>query len=152
MSVDYTIQVPKRAHLDTIKNVNGRVEIEGVSGDIEATTVNGEIQTKNAAGDLKLSTVNGRILAELGLLRGGQSVSLNTVNGRIEVTLPATANAEVSATVVNGGITSEFSSLTVKKNFPIGSNLKGTLGNGGARVKASAVNGSISIRQGRVGS
>jgi DUF4097 and DUF4098 domain-containing protein YvlB len=151
VSVDYTIQVPQHARLEKITSVNGAILIERVSGDVEATTVNGEVQTKGAAGNLKLSTVNGRVAAELGSLGGGQSVSLDTVNGRIEVTLPAAADAKVSATAVNGSITSEYSSLAVKKGFPIGSTSKGTLGNGSARVKASAVNGSISIRRSKDG-
>ena len=147
VSVDYTIQVPQRARLKNVESVNGEILIEGVGGDIKATTVNGEIRTEGAMGNLKLSTVNGNISTELATLGGGQSVSLDTVNGPIEVILPAAADAKVSATAVNGSITSEYSSLTVKKGFPIGSTLKGTLGNGGARVKASAVNGSISIRR-----
>jgi hypothetical protein len=152
VSVDYTIQVPQRARLEKVESVNGEIVIDGVSSDIKASAVNGEVRTKGAAGSLKLSTVNGRIAAELGSLGDGQSVSIETVNGRIEVTLPDGADAEISASTVNGGITSEYSSLTVKKEFPIGSTLKGTLGNGGARVKASAVNGSITIRRGGHGS
>ncbi len=148
VSVHYTIQVPQHARLEKITSVNGEIVIEDVSGDIKATTVNGEVRAKGAAGNLKLSTVNGKVAAVLGSLGSGQSVSLDTVNGRIEVTLPEAADAEVSATAVNGSITSEFSSLTVKRGFPLGGNLKGTLGNGGARVKASAVNGDITIQRG----
>ena len=107
----------------------------------------GETQVKDAAGDLKLSTVNGRIEAELTSLGGSQSVSLNTVNGHIEATLPANADAEVTASTINGGLSSEFPSLVVKKEL-VGRNLKGTLGNGGARVKASTVNGRINFRKG----
>jgi len=147
--VDYAIQVPQNARLKTISSVNGRIVIDGVSGDIEASTVNGEMQVQGAGGDLKLSTVNGRIEAELASLGGSQSVSLNTVNGHIEAILPANANAEVSASTVNGGMSSEFPSLIVKKEFPLGSHLKGTLGSGGARVKASTVNGGISFRRGK---
>jgi TM2 domain-containing membrane protein YozV/predicted Ser/Thr protein kinase len=146
--VDYAIQVPQNARLKNISSVNGRIVIEDVSGDIEASTVNGETQVQGAAGDLKLSTVNGRIEAELASLKGSQSVSLSTVNGHIEVALPVNANGEVTASTVNGGMSSEFPSLAVKKEFPLGRNLKGTLGSGGASVKASTVNGGISFRQG----
>ena len=146
-TVDYAIQVPQNARLKNIASVNGRIVIEDVSGNIEASTVNGETQVKDAAGDLKLSTVNGRIEAELTSLGGSQSVSLNTVNGHIEATLPANADAEVTASTINGGLSSEFPSLVVKKEL-VGRNLKGTLGNGGARVKASTVNGRINFRKG----
>jgi len=146
--VDYAIQVPQNARLKNISSVNGRIVIEDVSGNIEASTVNGETQVQGAAGDLKLSTVNGRIEAELASLGNGQSVSLNSVNGHIEAILPANADAEVSASTVNGGMSSEFPSLIVKKEFPVSSHLKGTLGNGGAHVKASTVNGRINFRKG----
>jgi len=146
--VDYAIQVPRHARLANISSVNGRVVIDDVSGDIEASAVNGEMQVHDAAGSLKLSTVNGRIVAELVSLGGSQSVSFSSVNGQIEATLPAGANAEVSASTVNGGMTSEFPALVVQKEFPVSKKLKGTLGNGGASVKASTVNGAIHFRKG----
>jgi hypothetical protein len=146
-NVDYAIQVPRNARLKDISSVNGRIVIEDVSGNIEASTVNGETQVQGASGDLKLSTVNGWIEAELASLGGSQFVSLSTVNGQIKATLPVHANAEVSASTVNGSVSSEFPSLVVKKEFA-GWNLKGTLGSGGARVKASTVNGGISFRKG----
>jgi tRNA A-37 threonylcarbamoyl transferase component Bud32 len=146
--VDYAIQVPQSARLKNISSVNGRIVIEDVSGDIEASTVNGQMQVQGAGGNLKLSTVNGRIEAEMASLGRGQSVSLDAVNGQLEAILPSNADAEVSASTLNGGISSEFASLVVKKEFPVGSNLKGKLGNGGAHVKASTVNGGIRFRKG----
>jgi bla regulator protein BlaR1 len=144
-SVDYTIHVPQRAHLADIRSVNGHIVIDGVSGDIAASTVNGETQIKDAARNLKLSTVNGRIAADMIVLGGGQSVSLDVVNGEIDLALPDDANASVSVSTVNGSITSEFPSLKVEKEFPVGNNLKGSLGDGGATVKITAVNGTIKI-------
>jgi predicted Ser/Thr protein kinase len=148
-NVDYTVEVPQTARLKKISGVNGNIVIENVSSGIEASAVNGEVQTRGVAGDLKLSTVNGGIEAELASLGGSQTVSLTTVNGHIEATLPANADAAVSASTVNGGIGSEFPALVVKKQFPLGSNLKGTLGNGNAHVEASSVNGGIHFQQGR---
>ncbi len=145
-TVDYAIQVPQHARLKQISSVNGQIVIEDVSGDIEASTVNGGLQTRDTAGDLKLSTVNGGIEAGLASLGGNQTVSFSTVNGHIEATLPANADATVSASTVNGGLSSEFPALVVKKEFPVSSKLKGTLGNGSARVEASSVNGRIHFR------
>ena len=147
-TVDYAIQVPRHAGLANVSSVNGQVEIDDVGGDIEASTVNGQVQVQGVAGSLKLSTVNGRIETELVSLGGGQSVSLTTVNGAIEATLPVNADVKVTADTVNGGMSSEFPELVVKKDFPLAKHLKGTLGNGGATVKASTVNGSIHFRRG----
>ena len=147
VTIDYTIRLPQRARIEKAEGVNGDVVIESVAGDVRASTVNGEVRTKGTKGNVKLSTVNGGIKTELGSLGDHQSVSLETVNGGIVASLPPGADTEVSASTVNGGISSEHASLIVKKDFPVGSNLKGTLGKGGARVKASTVNGGIDIRK-----
>ncbi len=144
---DYVLEVPRQARLANISSVNGPITIDGVSGSIEASSVNGPVQVRNAAGDLKLSTVNGQVKAELASLGRGQSVSLNAVNGHLEATLPANADADVSASTVNGSIKSEFPALAVNKEFPLGRHLNGTLGKGGAHVKASTVNGGIDFRR-----
>jgi len=149
VTVDYTVRVPRTARLERIESANGNVVIEDVTGDIAASTANGSVRAKGSASDLKLSTSNGQITAEPASLGSSQSVSLDTANGSITATFPADADATITADTTNGGITSEFSSLTVKKDFPTGSHLKGTLGKGGASVKAQTVNGSITIRRGR---
>ncbi|HUA38592.1 MAG TPA: protein kinase [Candidatus Sulfopaludibacter sp.] len=147
-TVDYAIQVPRHTRLANVSSVNGRVEIDRVGGDIESSTVNGAIKVQDVAGNLKLSTVNGRIETELASLGGNQSVSLTTVNGAIEATLPSNANAEITANTINGGMSSDFPELVVKKQFPLSKDLKGTLGNGAATVKVSTVNGSIHFQRG----
>jgi len=146
-SVDYTIQVPQRARLADISSVNGSIVIDGVAGNLTASTVNGGMQVKDAGGSLKLSTVNGQVMADLSQLGGGQSVSLEAVNGAIALSVPDDANANFSVSTVNGGITSEFSSLPVKKEFPVGNRLNGSLGQGDASVKIDTVNGAVKIQK-----
>ena len=144
---DYVIQVPRRAHLDNIDNVSGRTSIAGVTGDINASNVNGELKATGVAGNLKLSNVNGHLIADFATLADGQEVSLDSVSGLIETFLPDTASVTVAADTLNGRITSEFSDLVPQKDGVVGHNLNGTLNGGGARLKASAVNGAISIRR-----
>jgi len=144
-SVDYEVQVPRGARLRDISTVNGHIVIDGVSGDITASTVNGDTQIHGAAGNLKLTTVTGGIVANLASLGAGQSVSLNSVNGSMELRLPDDADATFSVHTVNGNITSEFPSLLVESQVPVGHNLSGRLGNGSAKVKADAVMGAIKI-------
>jgi tRNA A-37 threonylcarbamoyl transferase component Bud32 len=144
-TVDYTIQAPEHASLDEVSSVNGRIDIAGVAGDITASTVNGHTQVRDAGHNLKLSTVNGHISAEMNSLGGGQSVALDAVNGELDLAVPEDAEATFSVSTVNGGITSEFPSLQAKKEFPVGNNLNGSLGRGGATVKAETVNGAVKI-------
>jgi tRNA A-37 threonylcarbamoyl transferase component Bud32/TM2 domain-containing membrane protein YozV len=148
-TVDYTVQVPQQAQLAGVSSVNGRIKIDGVAGDINASTVNGEMQIKNAAHDLKLNTVNGTITADMDSLGSGQTVKLDAVNGEISLGVPANADANFSVTTVNGSISSEFPSLQAKKEWPVGNNLKGSLGNGDGSVKVNAVNGTIKFLKNR---
>jgi len=146
--VDYKVQVPRRAQLGGVSNVNGPIEVEGVSGSITASDVNGLMRISDAASNLNLSSINGPITADLVTLGPGQTVEFSQVNGRIEATIPADASASFSVNSLNGSLTSEFPSLEVKKPFPVGSELKGALGEGGASVKASSINGGVTIRKG----
>jgi serine/threonine protein kinase len=141
--VDYTVQVPRGARLDKINSVNGRVSIAGVSGSIRASTVNGSAEVHGAQSDLDVSTINGRVSADLAVLGAGQDVTFSAVNGKIDATLPANSDATVSASSVNGSLKSDFPELTVTSDFPVGRHLNGTLGKGGAVVKATVVNGAI---------
>jgi tRNA A-37 threonylcarbamoyl transferase component Bud32 len=144
-TVDYTIQVPRDAHLAGVSSVNGHIDVEGVAGDITASTVNGKTQITGAAHDLKLSTVNGQIRASLNELGRGQTVSLDAVNGRIDLELPENASAKFSVTSVNGSIASQFPPLKAKKEFPIGNDLNGRLGDGEAKVQINVVNGTVHL-------
>ena len=142
VSVEYLLTVPKQSRLDRINNVNGNVEIEKVSGDVEASSVNGNVAASGLAGHVELSTVNGSVKATFADLK--KSVSLKSVNGSVTVALPPEVNAKVSANTLTGGINSDFD-LQAKKHFPIGQNLDGKLGEGGPAISLSTVNGGIRI-------
>ena len=144
-TVEYDIKVPSRAVLDEINNVNGRVEIQGVHGRVHASTVNGKLMAEGLTADADLGSVNGSVLAAFDNLDAVKCTSLKTVNGRVSVTLPPDANAEISAHTLNGSISSGLD-LPAKKHWPVGTDLQGTLGKGGAQIHAETVNGSIQMR------
>jgi DUF4097 and DUF4098 domain-containing protein YvlB len=141
-SVEYTLTVPGSCHLDGVSTVNGGIEIEKVSGDVEANSVNGQVKAVGLSGDVDLSTVNGSVKAIFAELK--KDASLKSVNGGVTISLPPEANADVSASTLHGGINSDFS-LKTRKHFPVGQNLEGKLGEGGPKVEMSTVNGGIRI-------
>lgn len=141
-SVDYTLTVPRQSNLNRISTVNGGVEVDQVSGDVEASSVNGNVTATGLSGETELSTVNGSVKSTFAALK--KQVSLHSVNGSVTLALPPDANADISADTVHGGISSDFS-LKAKKNFPIGQDLHGKLGEGGPAVKISTVNGGIHL-------
>ncbi len=145
-SVTYEVSVPAGTQLDGISSVNGGIDISGVFGNIKAETVNGSIDVDGASGDLKVETVNGGIDARFTSLTGDQRVNCDTVNGKINLTLPGNADASVSVETVNGSINADDFGLEVDKGF-VGKSLDGDIGNGGPRVTANTVNGGVKIRR-----
>jgi DUF4097 and DUF4098 domain-containing protein YvlB len=147
-SVEYTLTVPRTVRLDEINLVNGALDVAGVTGEVRASCVNGRLEAKNLSGEAKLSTVNGRLDASFDQL-ASNSVELNSVNGGIALTIPSDSNARIEANTVSGGIDNDFG-LHVSHHF-VGHNLDGELGNGGAHIHMSDVNGRIDIHHARDG-
>jgi DUF4097 and DUF4098 domain-containing protein YvlB len=145
--VEYTLTVPRRARLDKIDLVNGGFEGEDVEGEVNASSVNGRIRVRGLSGGARLSVVNGHLEATFDRLDESKPISLESVNGSIDLALPSDASATLDASTVSGSIHNDFG-LPVNGHF-VGHQLHGTLGDGRAQVKLSDVNGSIRIRQAR---
>ena len=145
-SVHYTLHVPQNARLDRISLVNGPLTVQKVTGEVNASLVNGKAQIDDLSGGADISTVNGGIEANYTALNIVRDIRLKSVNGKMELNLPGSPNADVKASTVNGSIKSDFP-LTVQGSFASHS-LSGTLGSGGTRIDLSNVNGSIHIGSG----
>lgn len=145
--VSYTLHVPPGARIEKAASVNGDIAIEVIQGDVRAATVNGTIRGAKLAGAIDVNTVNGGInLDQLALPAGGQ-LKARTVNGSIEVRLPARMGGSLSAATVNGSIRSDLtlSNVTRQKR----NKLEARLGDGGSEILLSTVNGAIRILNSR---
>jgi DUF4097 and DUF4098 domain-containing protein YvlB len=145
--VTYTLTVPSSANIDTISTINGDVDVEGVSGTVNAESINGDLDLKRLMGDANLETTNGQIKAGFARMGGSQRVSADTVNGQITIVLPDNASARLSAEVLNGGIDADDFGLEVEKGGFVGKDLNGTIGGGEARIDLDTVNGGIRVKK-----
>jgi DUF4097 and DUF4098 domain-containing protein YvlB len=146
-SVEYTLTIPRKAQLDSAQLVNGSLDIEGAEGDVKADCVNGRIKANGLMGEVRLSTVNGGIEATILRLDEARGVTLNSVNGTIDLIIPANASAQIKANTIHGAITNDFG-LQVNDGQYVGHDLSGQIGSGGPRVRLNNVNGPISIKRG----
>ncbi len=143
-SVEYTVTVPRGATLDHIATVNGRVDIQGVTGFVTAKSVNGSVTVKGAAADSDLSTVNGAVELDLDQMTG-KHVSLKTVNGVIALGVPANFGAHLKASTVHGVIDGNFELPVHRPRYGPGASLDSTVGDGAVEVSMSTVNGGIHL-------
>jgi hypothetical protein len=142
--VNFSLMVPKTAYIDEIESVNGSINVSDLNNYISVSAVNGGIRASRLQGKMKLSTVNGSVSAVLNDVESTSDVSLSTVNGTADVTLPSNVSATIKADTVNGSIKNDFG-LPVKVGKYIGRDLYGQIGSGTTRIRLNSVNGSIRI-------
>jgi hypothetical protein len=147
VEVQWTIKVPKGTVVD-LRNTNGKVELDGLAGEVRARTVNGGVEGRRLlVQTLEASAVNGGVDMELAApLSSGARVSLETVNGGVQLALPRDSEASVIARVTNGGIHTgslPFTATgeTTRRRF------EGTLNGGGATVNLETTNGGIHLSE-----
>ncbi len=144
LNVEFKLWVPKGAVLNEIETVNGSVTVSNFVNTTVASAVNGSVTATNIRGAAKLSTVNGTVRADFDRLESGSKISLETVNGTVNLLLPSDSNATVRAESLNGNISNGFG-LPVRKGKYVGRDLYGKIGSGDVQIKLESVNGGLSI-------
>ena len=144
VAVDYTVKVPAGIRFAP-KTVNGSVTALGLRSDVDASSVNGNVRIKTT-GLVHARSVNGSIEASMGVATWNGSLDFKTVNGSIDLTMPAGTSAEVHASSMSGTLVSDFP-LTVNNRIE-GRRTEARIGSGGPELKLSTVNGAITLHQG----
>ena len=134
----------------------GRAEVVEEFHHVYALSATGSVALKNVNGNVRISAWDRNEVKVDAVKRAGTKerldsrmpssrISLKSVNGVVELTIPSDANADVSAETVNGGIDNDFG-LHVHHGQYVGHDLRGQIGNGGTHIDMSNVNGTIEIR------
>jgi hypothetical protein len=157
------IQVPARTNL-TLSTVNsGDIDVAGVEGELELSNVNGSISLTDVAGSVVAHTVNGTVEATLTRATGGKPMAFTSLNGRIDVTLPAATKANLRLRTDNGRVMTDFELTGLPQppipvedtdspdgRFRIGKNkvVYGSINGGGADIELRTFNGNVVVRKG----
>ncbi|HKV36189.1 MAG TPA: DUF4097 family beta strand repeat-containing protein [Pyrinomonadaceae bacterium] len=148
--VEYSLTVPRKAMLESIELINGPLDIDGVEGNVKASSINGPVTARGLMGEARLTTVNGQLQATFTQLDETKPISLGSVNGSVTVVIPSDSNASFRASTVHGSIRNDFG-IQVKHGEYVGHNLDAQIGNGGPRLKLTNVNGAINITRAQDG-
>lgn len=159
--VRLTIKVPYRTSVH-VGGVNGDlIEVDGVQGTHELSHTNGEITATNMRGSVIATTTNGDVVVELLEIEADTPMSFSSFNGDVEVTLPASTNANLFMQAGQGDIYTDFD-LQLQPTKPKvtqeregGGNyrvrmekaVEGTLGAGGPEFRFKTFNGDIILRK-----
>jgi Putative adhesin len=143
VEVEFTVALPSGVNV-RVGGVNGDVSVAGATAEVSASTVNGEVRAASSGGPVEASTVNGDVRASMRTVGSGE-LNYRTVNGSIELELPASLNADVELRTVNGGFETDFPMTLSGRVSP--RRLSGKIGTGGRDLRATTVNGSITLRK-----
>jgi hypothetical protein len=142
VEVRYEIKVPATIAVN-LTTVNGKVELDGVTGAVALETVNGGIEARGISTLRTAETVNGSVSLELASLPA-QGTRIETVNGSVGVKLPTTTGADVSVRTVNGGINVDgFGNVNEAERRR--RHYEGKLNGGGPTLRVETVNGGVSV-------
>jgi hypothetical protein len=159
---ELSIQVPVDTSL-RLRSVNGgNINVEGVSGDLDVDNTNGEVTVSHVSGSVVAHALNGRVLVSLDRVTPNKSMSFSSLNGNVDVTLPADVKANVKMKTDNGEIYSDFDvKLDASARQPVVEGNKssgqyrvrfdkgvyGTINGGGPEMQFTTFNGTIFIRK-----
>lgn len=165
-SIDFTIEVPLRTNLK-LETVMGTITVEGVDGELEVESVNGAVTLTNVGGSVVANTVNGKLVAVITRAAPQQPMSFTSLNGSVDVTLPAAVKANLRLRSNQGDVYTDFdfqarTDGTANPNpnpdngrtgrrraFEIDNALYGSVNGGGPDFEMRTFNGNIYVRKGK---
>jgi len=107
-TVDLTIQVPFNTSMEVGSYNNGEVQIENVTGEIEANNYNGKVTLRGISGSVVAHTYNGEVTVSFKQITPDKPMSFSTWNGDVDVTFPAMVKADVKMKSEMGDVYSDF--------------------------------------------
>ncbi len=158
--MELNIKVPMKFSLNVGTVNDGDILIENVDGEMEITNVNGDIRLTNISGSAVANTVNGLLKANFKTVAAKSPMAFSTLNGNVDVTLPATAKFDVKLKSDRGEIYSDFD-VDVDKATPQATKtakdgmykvsiedwVKGKVNGGGSEIMMKNMNGDIFVRK-----
>ena len=161
-SANLEILVPTRTNLQ-LKTVNGGpITVEGVEGDLEVNNQNGPVAMTDVSGSVVAHSLNGAVTVNMKRVTAQKAMSFTSLNGRVDVTLPADTKANLKVRSDNGDVWTDFDvtlrnsatpTVTDNRNrggrfkIEVDRSIQGTINGGGADFLIQTMNGSIYIRK-----
>ncbi|WP_420576516.1 hypothetical protein [Ekhidna sp.] len=155
--INLNIKVPANFDLE-VSTVHGKVEVTGLNGYHEISSVNGPVTLIDMSGSIVTNTVNGAIIVNLKSVKPNEPMSFVTLNGNVDVTLPASVKARAKMRSDRGEIFTDFD-MTMDRSKPqvksddgeykvsINSWVYGDINGGGPEYTFKNMNGDIIIRK-----
>ena len=154
------VLVPRQTSLKLSTVNDGDISVQGVEGELEVRNTNGGITLQDVGGAVVAHTVNGGVKVTLSRLDPKANLSFATLNGNVDVTLPADTRGALRLRSDNGEIYTDFDVVLTHQparveeqrsggryRLEVEQEVSGTINGGGAEISVRTFNGNIYLRK-----
>lgn len=117
-AIDLIVEVPSNVDLSISTYNSGDLDVDNITGEVEAENYNGKITLLNIAGSAMADTYNGDITVLLTKVTPETPMSFLTYNGDVDITMPANTKGNLKLKSTRGDIYSGFE-MNVNEVAPI---------------------------------
>lgn len=148
----FQIQVPRSMKVEySHNNYNGEdIIFDGISQELVVSALHNDLKLKNVTGPMAVKTVYGEIEAKFSEVAQDNSISINSVYGLVDVSLPSNANADLNLKTPYGQIHTNFD-IKIEKTEGMrqvsSKKVKGKINNGGVAFNVTANYENIYLRK-----
>jgi hypothetical protein len=156
--VNVVARVPRNANLELSTVNDGEIIVSNITGKLVLENVNGPITATNINGSVIAESVNENITVSFAGINTDEAMAFSSVNGDLNLGLPANTGAELHIDSAEGEIISDFE-VEVMPSKPVLSRensrhgvevsvesvIIATVNGGGTVIKLKTLNGDINI-------
>ena len=106
-SRDLTVRVPRNTSLQ-LATTTGEMRITAVDGEVEVHTMAGDVHLTDVSGPTVVHAQDGDVVGTFTSVTGDMPISVSTLNGEIDLTLPSSTDATLAINTSQGDIYSDF--------------------------------------------
>ena len=141
--IRYIVRVPRTVHVNVTSGILSHIRISDMRATVSVKSMNRQVTLERVTGSANVETGNSNILL-IAPDRGMADASLNTINGDVEVRVPAGTRFRWDASTIKGDLHSNFA---VNGAF-IGPRFRAAVnGDGGPLISTQSFNGTVLLLQ-----
>ena len=150
----YTIRIPAKAAIlyEQVNWSKSDVTVQNMDGDLEIRTTNGDISLLDVTGPVVANTTNGEVKVVYSSLNQSKPTAISTINGDIDITMPAPTKANLKLSTINGELYTDFDlgqpaqkdGMARVGGRPV---INSTTNGGGVELQLKTINSNIYVRK-----
>lgn len=156
--IDMKIKLPENFSVKITTHHNGDIEINGVTGEIEAQAHHGGIRLEDVSGSVVANTHHGSVIVNLLQIDNSTPMAFTTYHGDVDISFPASLTGTLKMKSSKGEIYTDFDIVPLKtkietvtrgtrKEIKLEGWTHGECGGGGEEMTFKTYHGDVIIRK-----